>query len=163
MVAPGRSRKELEGALQAAYADGLLSAKTLAYRLDLLLGSPVIEPAQVIGDLPRRAAGWKALVARAPGLFAWRRRSRRGVLLALDWTGSSGGELLIGRHPSCDVRLAESTVSRRHARLVFRDGGWIVQDLESTNGTAVNGVKVGRCRLRPGDRLLLGDQLLRVD
>ena len=55
------------------------------------------------------------------------------------------------------------TVSRRHARLIFRDGGWILQDLNSTNGTRLNGRYVGRCRLRPGDQLALGDQLLRVD
>ena len=85
-----------------------------------------------------------------------------GVLLALDWTGGRE-ELVIGRHSSCDVVVADETVSRRHARLTFRDGGWIVQDLDSTNGTRLNGQYVGRCRLRPGDQLALGHQRLRVD
>jgi pilus assembly protein CpaF len=71
--------------------------------------------------------------------------------------------LLVGRHHACDVVLPESSVSRRHARLVFRDGTWVVQDLESTNGTIVNGVRVGRCALRPGDHLILGDAHLRID
>jgi pSer/pThr/pTyr-binding forkhead associated (FHA) protein len=84
------------------------------------------------------------------------------ILLALDWTGGRD-ELVIGRHPSCDLVLEEATVSRRHALLTFRDGGWTVQDLESTNGTHLNGQWVGRARLRPGDRLALGRQLLRVD
>jgi pilus assembly protein CpaF len=61
------------------------------------------------------------------------------------------------------VKLSAATVSRQHARLVFRDGGWIVQDVGSLNRTLVNGVPVGRCRLRPGDRLTVADQLLRVD
>jgi pSer/pThr/pTyr-binding forkhead associated (FHA) protein len=61
------------------------------------------------------------------------------------------------------VVLVELSVSRLHARLVFRDGSWILQDLESTNGTIVNGVLVGRCALRPGDRLLLGKARLRID
>jgi pilus assembly protein CpaF len=61
------------------------------------------------------------------------------------------------------VVLGDATVSRRHARLVFRDGGWIIQDLASTNGTRLNGQAVGRACLRPGDQLLLGHQLLRVD
>ena len=70
---------------------------------------------------------------------------------------------MIGRHPDCDVVMADATVSRRHARLIFRDGGWIIQDLASTNGTRLNGEYVGRCRLRPGDQLALGDQLLQID
>jgi pilus assembly protein CpaF len=54
-------------------------------------------------------------------------------------------------------------VSRRPARLVFRDGGWILQDLGSTNGTLVNGEPAGRCRLQPGDHLVIGDHHLRID
>jgi pilus assembly protein CpaF len=84
------------------------------------------------------------------------------LLLALDWTGARE-ELVIGRHHACDVVLANPRVSRRHARLVFRDGSWVIQDLESTNGTVVNGDTVVRCALRPGDHLVLGGQRLRVD
>jgi pilus assembly protein CpaF len=84
------------------------------------------------------------------------------VLLALDWTGEQT-ELLIGRHYSCDVVLADHSVSRKHARVIFRDGGWILQDLDSTNGTTVNGATVGRCALQPGDQLVLGTERLRVD
>jgi predicted component of type VI protein secretion system len=83
-------------------------------------------------------------------------------LLALDWGGGQE-ELLLGRQLSCDVVLGELTVSRRHARLVFRDGHWVIQDLGSTNGTRVNGVRVGRCELHPGDHIDLGDERLRID
>ena len=86
----------------------------------------------------------------------------QAIFLALDWNGGQEA-LLIGRHPDCDLVMADATVSRRHARLIFRDGGWIIQDLESTNGTRLNGKYVGRCRLHPGDQLALGDQLLRID
>jgi pSer/pThr/pTyr-binding forkhead associated (FHA) protein len=61
------------------------------------------------------------------------------------------------------VVLADESVSREHARLFFRDGAWIVQDLDSTNGTLVNRERVGRCQLQPGDRLQLGDQSLDID
>jgi pSer/pThr/pTyr-binding forkhead associated (FHA) protein len=61
------------------------------------------------------------------------------------------------------VILPAATVSRQHAQLTFRDGGWILQDLDSTNGTRVNEQTVGRCRLRPGDQLTLADQHLQVD
>jgi FHA domain len=52
---------------------------------------------------------------------------------------------------------------RRHALLRFRDGGWILRDLESTNGTRVNGCDVVRCRLEPGDHLMIGDEAFVVD
>jgi FHA domain len=151
VLGPGARRHRLARTLNAAYAEGLLSEHTLAHRLDLLFASAVIDPVRLVGDLTRRVPR------------RWRRGpSDRGILLALDWSGARE-ELLIGRHPSCDVVMTDSTVSRRHARLTFRDGAWIVRDLDSTNGTRVNGKYVGRCRLHPGDHLALGHQLLRVD
>lgn len=148
--------------LRTAYADGLLSADTFTSRIDATLRAPVVDPAPLIGDLSTRGpVSWRA---RLVGLWG-RARPRahdRIVLLALDWLGGQR-ELLVGRHHSCDVVLSDPTVSRRHARLVFRDGNWVLQDLESTNGTTVNGVLIGRCVLRPGDRLSLGDEQLVID
>ena len=84
------------------------------------------------------------------------------TLLALDWTGEQE-ELLVGRHRDCDVVLADPTVSRQHARLVFRASRWIIQDLQSTNGTVLNGNRIGRSELHPGDHLILGHERLLVD
>jgi predicted component of type VI protein secretion system len=89
-------------------------------------------------------------------------REYAGSLLGLDWTGHQR-ELVIGRRSSCDIVCSDPSVSRRHARLVFRDHKWIVQDLRSTNGTIVNGTRVGRCELRPGDLLELGELAMRID
>jgi pSer/pThr/pTyr-binding forkhead associated (FHA) protein len=83
-------------------------------------------------------------------------------LLALDWAGGRE-ELLVGRDLGCDIVLSDLTVSRRHVRLVFSDGTWSLRDLDSTNGTSVNGSLVKRCQLCPGDRLRLGDEILLVD
>jgi hypothetical protein len=130
-----------------------MSEETLAHRLDVLFAGAVIDPARLVGDLTRRVPRRRA---------SRRRRDDDGVLLALDWSGARE-ELLIGRNPACDVVMADVSVSRWHARLTFRDGSWIVQDLQSTNGTRLNGRYVGRCQVRPGDELALGDQLLRVD
>lgn len=175
MPPAGQSRREVALALRAAYGEGLLSQRTLAHRLELLFGSVVVDPAAVIGDLAVRAragrlartvAGVRALRgARGARRGRWDRRGRRageGVLLALDWSGAQD-ELLVGRHRDCDVVVDEPTVSRRHARLSFRDGSWVLRDLESTNGTCVNGSPVVRCRLLPGDRVALGDAVLVVD
>jgi hypothetical protein len=169
VLGPGAYRHRLARTLNAAYAEGLLSERTLAHRLDILFASAVIDPGLLVGDLTRRAPR-RRFGRRVLSAVTGRTRPSPSVagapagltLLALDWSGACD-ELLIGRHPACDVVVDAATVSRRHALLTFRDGGWIVQDLESTNGTRVNGQPVGRCRLSAGDHLGLADQLLQVD
>jgi len=63
------------------------------------------------------------------------------------------GEFLIGRSPECHLILEENTVSGRHARIVKRGDHYELQDLSSTNGTFVEGVKIDVKRLRSEDRL----------
>lgn len=171
MLSPGSSRERLERKLNSAYAEGVLSENTLVHRLELLFRSPLVDPAHLVGDLParKRQRLLPPLFSRTREglreLWAQRAASKRSspVLLALDWNGRQE-ELVIGRHPECDVVLSGPAVSRRHARLRFRDGIWILEDLESTNGTVVNGSPlVGRCRLEPGDRVVIGDERLLVD
>ena len=56
--------------------------------------------------------------------------------------------------------IDDSAVSRRHAELTPDDGVWYIRDLESQNGTYVNGVKIGeRTKLRPGDQIRTGQTL----
>jgi FHA domain len=169
VLGPGSYRHRLARTLNTAYAEGLLSERTLAHRLDVLFADQLIDPAGLVGDLTRRVSR-RGVGRRLLTVLGGRTRSapsiadpaEGSILLALDWSGARE-ELVIGRHPTCDVVLTADTVSRRHARLTFRDGGWIVQDLDSTNGTRLNGQYVGRCRLRPGDQLALGHRRLRVD
>ncbi len=66
------------------------------------------------------------------------------------------GGLVVGREADAGVVLTDAAVSRHHARLVFCDGGWTVEDLDSLNGTFVNGVPVRRRALVNGDRLEMG-------
>lgn len=71
------------------------------------------------------------------------------------------GGATIGRSRSCDVVLDDGNVSRRHAEVRPRGGGWIVADLGSTNGVAVNGARVeGAQALKPGDRIELGTTVM---
>jgi pSer/pThr/pTyr-binding forkhead associated (FHA) protein len=77
--------------------------------------------------------------------------------------GAASERLLVGRHPACDVVVADPSVSRRHAQLTLRDGVWVLQDLASTNGTSVNGERVGRTTLHAGDVLELGNQAIQID
>jgi len=171
MLGPGASRRQIARVLNSAYADGLLSEETFAQRLDQVFGDRLIDPWRLIGDLRLRSAPrrWRVRLRDAANAAAGTLRLSRSesveehvVLLALDWNGSQS-ELLLGRSRECHIVLESGAVSRRHARLLFRDGHWVLCDLDSTNGTTVNGVGVGRCRLRPGDRVVFADTLVRVD
>jgi hypothetical protein len=73
-----------------------------------------------------------------------------------------GQRLVAGRSSECDVILDDSTVSRRHAAFVLRGDDWWVVDLDSTNGTRVNGVSATEQRVRPGDRIELGEAMLEL-
>ena len=74
-----------------------------------------------------------------------------------------GTERTIGRATGADLILDAPLVSRVHCRLTARaDGGLEVRDLESTNGTFVNGARVGVAALNPGDRLKVGRVELEV-
>jgi pSer/pThr/pTyr-binding forkhead associated (FHA) protein len=67
------------------------------------------------------------------------------------------GSLLIGRLPECDVHLQDNLVSRMHARLSVTDGAVVLEDLHSSNGVYVNGLRIAHnVRLREGDRILIG-------
>jgi FHA domain len=164
VIPHGESRRQIARTLNEAYADGLLSQETFTSRVEHLLKRRVIDPMSLIGDLSFRTRGtWQSRIAEAWNTVRTRpMRAAPERLLALDWAGDQP-ELLIGRHYACDIVLADPSVSRRHARVIFRDGGWIIQDLASTNGTAVNGAIVGRCALQPGDHVVLGTERLLVD
>src|SRR5579862_7356433 len=71
--------------------------------------------------------------------------------------------LVIGRAPECAVVLSDTNVSRRHAQVALHDGSVVVTDLGSTNGTFLNGRRVTRATVRPGDELLIGTSKLRVE
>jgi hypothetical protein len=66
------------------------------------------------------------------------------------------GEAVIGRMPGCTIRLSSTNVSRRHARVIFRNEEYHIEDLGSTNGTYVNGIRVAKCALRSNDQIDIG-------
>ena len=61
--------------------------------------------------------------------------------------------LVVGRHPQCDARLDSIRVSRRHCCMSSVNGDIMVIDLGSTNGIRINGQRVEKGLLRPGDEL----------
>ncbi|MEO7331058.1 MAG: FHA domain-containing protein, partial [Minicystis sp.] len=73
-------------------------------------------------------------------------------------------ELNVGRVQGNDLMLPKGNVSKRHARLLYRDGRFIVTDLKSTNGTYVNGRKIAQATIvREGDKIYIGDFVLRIE
>ncbi len=61
-----------------------------------------------------------------------------------------------GRHPSADIFLDDVTVSRKHAEFVSSDGGFLVRDIGSLNGTYVNRQRIDSIPLRSGDEVQVG-------
>ena len=64
---------------------------------------------------------------------------------------------VLGRSKECDVQVPDANVSRRHAELREEGGSWWLVDLDSTNGTELNGKRVQRAKLADGDRIGLGE------
>jgi len=93
-----------------------------------------------------------------------------GTLIVLDQRGYElgrvplAGELIIGRAAGNDVVLPRGNISRRHTRVVVREGKALVIDLKTTNGTYVNGLRVqSPITLAPNDKIFIGEFALRFD
>src|SRR2546428_6839068 len=73
------------------------------------------------------------------------------------------GEMVIGRQPDCALVLSEKVVSRKHASLAPEKGEWVLSDLKSSMGTFVNGARIQRHTLRPGDEVRIGGNVMTYD
>lgn len=74
-----------------------------------------------------------------------------------------GDQITIGRDSSNGIMINDAEISRRHARLTFQGGKYILEDLGSTNGTFVNGQRLAGPRvLKPGEVVSFGEQIVLV-
>jgi hypothetical protein len=121
---------------------------------------PVARPAQA---KPARRAGTRTpgqarTPARALTTSMRGTSSDRQQPMPLQFPRGGGDQFSIGRDASCDLAIADMTVSRRHAQLERTRDGWLITDLESTNGTRVNGWRVrGKVPVRAGDVVSFGN------
>jgi hypothetical protein len=102
--------------------------------------APVPAPATP-APVPAVPPAWLTVLrgpASAPGVALW------------------GPPVTIGRDPAGSLVLADASASWAHARVELRDGTWWVLDLNSSNGTWVNGVRVPWHPLAPGDTIAIG-------
>lgn len=72
-------------------------------------------------------------------------------------------KLLVGRRPSCDIRLEFPNVSSQHCELEWVNGYWRLRDLRSSNGTKVNGERVDEKFLQPGDTITIAKHQFEID
>jgi pSer/pThr/pTyr-binding forkhead associated (FHA) protein len=74
-----------------------------------------------------------------------------------------GDQLTIGRDATNDIVINDAEISRRHARLTFQGGKYVLEDLGSTNGTFVNGQRLAGPRvLKAGEVVSFGEQIILV-
>ncbi|MFL7869802.1 MAG: FHA domain-containing protein [Anaerolineales bacterium] len=95
-----------------------------------------------------------------PGQYQLTMRSgpNPGTVYALD-----SDQISIGRDSSSEITVNDAEVSRRHSRLTFQGGKYVLEDLGSTNGTFVNGQRLtGPHVLKSGEVISLGEQIVFV-
>lgn len=93
---------------------------------------------------------WNIAVERGP-------KELRGVQIAVH------GPVIVGRNPGADIVVGAGYVSGRHARFTLMGQNLFVEDLGSTNGTAVNGQRISSpTALRDKDVVTIGDVAIRV-
>jgi FHA domain/DUF1707 SHOCT-like domain len=144
--------------LSEGFAVGRLTHDTFTERVEAALTAGAsAELAGLVADLP---GPWRL---RALVRQHWQRATRaadrwlRGWPPALTLPVGPQRRFTIGREPSCDMILADATVSRWHASLQRESAGWLLCDLGSTNGTRLNGWRVSvPMPVRPGDMVSFG-------
>jgi hypothetical protein len=86
---------------------------------------------------------------------------------AIAWAGGrhvlDRRAVVLGRSRECDVVLDDRSVSRRHAELVRHGDAFLLRDLDSTNGSAVNGKRIRESAVQPGDDITLGTVALTLE
>lgn len=159
--ASDEDRENVIELLRDGSVKGRLSHDTFLRRVDRALRARRLdELAGLISDLPPaaaatgwldRAAGWCSALGESVQA-AWQRPRLPVLVLPRE-----DRAYLIGRDPSCDLAIRNSTVSWHHAELRRTAAGWVLADLRSTNGTRVNGWRVGGgFPVRPGDCVSFG-------
>ncbi len=141
MDAPERALRRLRD----AYGAGQVSTATLEVRAAAVLDGHIED---ATWDLPRR----RRPAAPVRSLIAGDR----------EWPLTERGRWVLGRSSECDVVIDDDSVSRVHAELAVRGGECRIRDLDSCNGTLVNGRPIAQACLRRGDVLVVGETTMRV-
>lgn len=113
--------------------------------------TPVEEPSEVPVVLSARDREAVAALPAGSALLIVQRGPNTGARFLLDHEVTNAG-----RSPKSDIFLDDVTVSRRHCQFIAEDGGHLVRDSGSLNGTYVNRERVEQLRLEAGDEVQIG-------
>jgi hypothetical protein len=163
MRASDEDRERAIGKLRRAYHTGELSTDTFEERVGhAVAGHDAAALARLTADVHDEPPS---------GVETMLLRSRRAIRKFWDavWTDPAvleapppaQGSFAIGRSANCNRVFDDRTVSRLHAQLRWVNGGWVLSDLGSMNGTWVNGWRIDEAWIRDGDRVQLGAVRLR--
>ncbi|MCW2959666.1 MAG: hypothetical protein JWM90_53 [Thermoleophilia bacterium] len=138
-----------------------------SFGIDARMAQPSGEDAAVPADAPAtEAPGQHTMVHQVVPVAAPVSAPAAGAAAAFGPSGPfplSGVRVRVGRGRANELVLDDPSVSRDHAEFVARDGGWLVRDLDSTNGVSVNGTKVTERALEFGDTVTFGSADVRFD
>jgi hypothetical protein len=156
--ASDHSREQTVAALRERALDGCLTLDTFAQRVEAAYRAKTDEElADLVADLPGRG---RTLLERGRDVLSrmWRRPEPPPPAVEIEvLLPRSAAAVTLGRSHDCDVVVGEETVSRFHAELLHGDGDeWTIRDLDSTNGTWLNGSRIREARVFRGDVLRLG-------
>ena len=113
--------------------------------------TPVEEPSEVPVVLSARDREAVAALPVGSALLIVQRGPNTGARFLLDHEVTNAG-----RSPKSDIFLDDVTVSRKHCQFIAEDGGHLVRDSGSLNGTYVNRERVEQLRLEAGDEVQIG-------
>ena len=119
-------------------------------------GAVVSAPAPALS--PMAAAPPELSVEPPPPSRNWVVGLQNGELIRID-----KDTMIIGRSRTCDVVIPSAKVSRQHASLSRVDGDLYIEDLGSANGVWLNGEKITRAKVNPGDTFTISDETLRFE
>ncbi|MGC4941578.1 FHA domain-containing protein [Kribbella sp. DT2] len=158
-----RERDRALEILREGAGTGRLSQDTFVRRMNFVLGAQSRrELRDATQDLPGReprVVEWlRELVSKLPRVELTPRTKAQLPGLALPPAGSP--TIRIGRGPGATLRIADASVSRRHAELRRVGEGWMIRDLNSMNGTHLNGSRItSPTAVRAGDIVQFGSVL----
>lgn len=75
---------------------------------------------------------------------------------------SDKNEIMIGRNAENDIVIENLAVSKQHARIVKQDGVYYIEDLNSTNGTYLNKIRITKKDLKNSDNIIIGKHSLEI-